>query len=203
MVIEIGSGLGSLTEKLAERATHVWAFELDESLHRLSMKLLGKTGKVTFVNADGAEFDRHLPPQAAEKWKIVSNLPYSSWERLVLRMLSTSLDVESYTLMIQADVYERLQAKPGTKEYGPLPALLQGACEMKKLRRAGKGLFHPVPRVDSVVFQLRRRGARLDFEAAAKRLKKLFSQRRKKSAAAGGKRIEALFPSELLQLVRG
>ena len=200
-VIEIGSGTGHLTGALAARADHVWAFEIDPALHRLSIELLQGTAKVTFLNEDGGDFERHIDPGAAERWKIVSNLPYSSWERLVLRMLSTRLSVESYTLMIQADVYERLRAKPGTKAYGPLPALLQGGCEMKRVRRAGKGLFLPAPNVHSVVFQLRRKDPSLDFEKAADRLRSLFRERRKKSPLAGGRRIEQVTPSELLSLL--
>ena len=200
-VIEIGSGTGHLTGKLAARAGHVWAFEIDPALHRLSIELLHGTAKVTFLNEDGGDFERLVDPGAAERWKIVSNLPYPSWERLVLRMLSTRLNVDAYTLMIQADLYERLRAKPGTKAYGPLPALLQGGCEMKRLRRAGKGLFLPAPKVESVVFRLRRKDPSLDFEKAADRLRSLFMERRKKSPLAGGRRIEQLAPSELLALV--
>ncbi len=197
-VVEIGSGLGNLTEFLAARARHVWAFEIDPRIHALSRKLIGRLPNVTLVCADGAAFEEHAKP--AGPLRIVSNLPYSDWERLVLRALSTPLEVSTYTFMVEADLYERLSSKPGTKRYGPVPALLQGACAMRKLRRAGKGLFVPPPRVDSVVFELRRTRPGLDFTAAEARLRQLFVQRRKKCEAAGGRRVEALEPAELLKL---
>lgn len=199
-VVEIGSGIGNLTDRLVARAGHVWAFEIDPELFKLSLEVLGARRNLTILNLDGVEFVRHIDPGACRRLKVVSNLPYAGWQRLLLRLLSTRHDIFSYTLMIQEDVYERLKAKPGTKEYGPMPALIQGACSMKKLRKAGGGLFFPAPRVDSVVIEIRRSDPALDFTAAEAALKKLFAGRRKKSAAAGGRRVEALAPRELLDL---
>jgi 16S rRNA A1518/A1519 N6-dimethyltransferase RsmA/KsgA/DIM1 with predicted DNA glycosylase/AP lyase activity len=103
--------------------------------------------------------------------------------------------------MVQSDVYDRLRAEPGSKEYGPVPALLQAACEIKHLRPAGRSLFLPVPRVDSTVFSLQRKET-LDFVEMEARLRALFTHRRKKSPRADGRRIEELAPSELLRLAR-
>lgn len=199
-VVEIGSGLGSLTDRLAARAGRVWAFEIDPRLHALSAELLAGRPNVALLNVDGAEFAGYV--DAKLPLKVVSNLPYADWQRLLLRMLSTPLTVVSYTLMIQRDAYDRLRARPGTKSYGPLPALLQAACDLRLVRRAPRTLFYPRPRVDSVVIGLRRRDATLDFEATEARLRDLFAHRRKKSAAAGGRRVETLAPAELLALCR-
>jgi len=200
-VVEIGSGPGNLTDQLAAIAGQVWAFDVDESLQRLSRELLKDRSNVTFVLADGADFESHLPAGQAGALRVVSNLPYFDWQRILLRVLSTRLPVASFTFMVQTDVYDRLRAAPATKAYGPVPALLQAACEIRRIRRAGKALFLPVPRVDSTVFGLTRRET-LDFVKAEARLRALFVQRRKKSAAAGGRRIEELAPAELLDLVR-
>ncbi len=199
-VIEIGSGPGNLTDRLAERAGHVWAFELDPDVHALSRDLLAGRANVTLIHADGASFEEHVPAPSSRPLRVVSNLPYFDWQRLLLKLLSTKRPVASYTLMVQTDLYDRLRAAPGTREYGPMPALLQATCEIRRIRRAGKELFLPVPRVDSTVFELVRRKT-LDFAAAEARLRELFSQRRKKSAAAGGRRIEQLSPDELLELL--
>jgi 16S rRNA (adenine1518-N6/adenine1519-N6)-dimethyltransferase len=199
-VIEVGSGPGNLTDRLAARAGHVWAFEVDPELHALSRELLAGRANVTLVRADAADFARHVDPGASRRLKVVSNLPYADWQRLLLHLLSTPLPVESYTLMLQADVVERLRARPGTKEYGPLPALVQGACAVRKLRRAGRALFWPQPRVDSVLFEVRRQVPPADFVGAEAALRRLFVHRRKKSAAAGGRRVEELSPRELLAL---
>jgi 16S rRNA (adenine1518-N6/adenine1519-N6)-dimethyltransferase len=202
-VVEIGAGPGNLTERLAEAAGRVWAFEIDPALFELASERLAGRGNVRLFGADGADFERVVDPPRDGRLKAVSNLPYAPWKRLLLRLLSSRLPFESYTLMLQRDAAERLRARPGTKDYGPLPALVQATCEMTTLRRAGRGLFLPPPRVESAVIRLRRRGPARDLEAAERRLRKLFAGRRKKSAAAGGRRIETLGPAELLALGLG
>ncbi len=195
-VVEIGAGIGNLTERLAGKAGRVWAFETDERLIPLLKETLDGRSNVELIHADGAGFERHV--EGTRRLKVVSNLPYSDWRRLMLKLLSTRLDVESCTLMLQRDVCDRLRAKTGTKAYGPMAVLLQGACELRVLRRASKSLFHPRPRVDSTVIQVRRCAAGLDFEAAERILRGAFSQRRKRSGLAGGRRVEELPPKRLL-----
>jgi 16S rRNA (adenine1518-N6/adenine1519-N6)-dimethyltransferase len=201
-VIEIGCGPGNLTDRLAERAGRVWAFEKDPRLAALARELLADRTNVTVLEADGAAFEAHVDPAACPRWRVVSNLPYSDWKRLLLAALSARRPVESYTFMVQEDVYDRLRARPGTKRYGPLPALLQATCEIRYLRRAGKELYWPAPRVDSAVVEVRRKEVGLDYGALERRLRDLFAQRRKKSRAAGGRRVEELSPAELLALAR-
>ena len=198
-VVEIGSGLGNLTEQLAARAAHVWAFEIDAAIHALSKELIGKLPNVTLIQADGAEFAGHVKGRI----KIVSNLPYADWQRMLLAILAAPQEIGSCTLMIQADVFDRMRAAPGTKEYGPMSALLQSTCDLRKLRRAGKELFLPAPKVESTVFQLLRPAPVPDAAALEARLRELFAHRRKKSAAAGGRRVEQVPPRELLALARG
>ena len=84
-----------------------------------------------------------------------------------------------------------------------MPALLQATSTLRKLRRAGKGLFLPAPRVESTVFRLDRPRPVADALAVEARLRALFAHRRKKSAAAGCRRVEQLPPQELLTLARG
>jgi 16S rRNA (adenine1518-N6/adenine1519-N6)-dimethyltransferase len=201
-VLEIGSGIGNLTDRLAEKAGHVWGFEVDPGMIGLARELLAGRGNVTLLQRDGLEFPGVVDPRPWDRLKVVSNLPYAEWKRLLLGLLSSPLEVDSYTLMVQRDVAERLRARPGTREYGPMAVLLQGACEAKAVRRAGKELFFPVPRVDSVVLSVQRKDRSLDFTAAEVRLRALFLGRRKKSAAAGGRRVEELPPGELLALAR-
>jgi 16S rRNA (adenine1518-N6/adenine1519-N6)-dimethyltransferase len=197
-VVEIGSGLGNLTQKLAERASHVWAFEIDETIHSISRELVGGLPNVTLVRADGAGFASHVGGPV----KIVSNLPYGDWQKIVLAILAAPLEIPSCTLMIQSDVYDRIRAEPGTREYGPMAALLQATSSVRKLRRAGRELFLPTPRVESTVFRLLRPRPVADAVRLESRLSELFAHRRKKSEAAGGRRVEQLPPSELLALAR-
>ncbi|HZE98919.1 MAG TPA: rRNA adenine dimethyltransferase family protein [Planctomycetota bacterium] len=197
-VVEIGSGLGNLTEKLAGAAARVVALELDETIHALSRELVGGLPNVSLVRGDGADFARHVDGPI----RLVSNLPYGDWQRILLAILAAPVEIRSCTLMIQTDVYDRIKAAPGTREYGPMPALIQGTCSIKKLRKAGKGLFLPPPKVESTVFRLLRPAPVADALAVEAALRALFSQRRKKSAAAGGRRVETLTPAELLPLAR-
>jgi 16S rRNA (adenine1518-N6/adenine1519-N6)-dimethyltransferase len=197
-VVEIGSGLGNLTERLAARASRVWAFEIDETIHALSRELIGALPNVTLLRADGAEFARHVQGRI----RIVSNLPYGDWQKILLAILAAPQEIASCTLMIQSDVYDRMRSGPGTKEYGPMPALIQATATLKKLRRAGKELFLPVPKVESTVFRLDRPRPVADAFEVEARLRDLFAHRRKKSAVAGGRRVEQLPPQELLALAR-
>jgi 16S rRNA A1518/A1519 N6-dimethyltransferase RsmA/KsgA/DIM1 with predicted DNA glycosylase/AP lyase activity len=111
-VLEIGTGAGSLTDRLAAAAGRVWSFEIDPAIHALAAELLAGRPNVTLVLGDGAEFERVVD---VPRLKVVANLPYEPWKRLLLRLLSTSLAVESYTLMLQKDVVDRLRAAPGTR----------------------------------------------------------------------------------------
>lgn len=197
-VIEIGTGAGTLTERLADVAARVWSFELDPVIHRLAAERLAGRSNVSLVLADGADFERHVTPEPP--LKVVANLPYEPWKRLVLRLLSTELPVASYTLMLQKDVVDRLRAAPGTRDYGPMAAIVQATCELKPLRKAAPALFLPPPRVESALFRLIRRRREAGLEKAEEALRRLFAGRRKKSAAAGGRRVEELAPGELLDL---
>lgn len=198
-VVEIGSGLGNLTERLAAKAGRVVAFEIDETIHGLSRELLAGRGNVELIRGDGAEFASHV---GAGRVRVVSNLPYGDWQRLLLAILAAPQEVASCTLMIQSDVYDRIRAEPGTRSYGPMGALIQATCTVKKLRKAGKELFLPPPKVESTVFRLLRPAPVPDAAALEARLSELFAGRRKKSAAAGGRRVETLPPGELLALAR-
>ena len=122
----------------------------------------------------------------------MSNLPYGDWQKILLAILAAPQEIASCTLMIQADVYDRLRAAPRTREYGPMPVLVQATSTLRKLRRAGKELFLPPPRVESTVFRLERPSPVPDAAQVEARLRELFAQRRKKSAAAGGRRVEEL-----------
>lgn len=201
-VVEIGSGLGHLTDRLTERAGHVWAFEIDPEIYDLSVHLLGERENLTLTNLDGAEFADHIDPGIYKRLKIVSNLPYSDYQRILIRLLACKHPIEHYTLMLQKDVYEKLRAKSGTREYGPLAALLQGTCELTFLRKARPALFFPRPRVDSVLFRVVRGPALppAEFPRVAAALREMFAHRRKKFR--GDQRVEEIPPGELVELAR-
>ncbi|HZN63054.1 MAG TPA: rRNA adenine dimethyltransferase family protein [Planctomycetota bacterium] len=221
-VIEFGTGAGHLTSRLCDAAARVWSFEVDPPVCELAKELLRPRANLRLFCADAAEFEALARPDPAYRLVIVSNLPYSDYERLMIRALTTEMAVDACHFMIQADVYRRLRAGPGTAGYGPFGALLQGIAQFRLLRKAGPGLFHPRPRVESVFFTLRRRPdgvvARRQIPAVYRVLRGLFAHRRKLLKAAlhdlessrgrlpesvwkhGTKRVEALRPEALLEL---
>jgi 16S rRNA (adenine1518-N6/adenine1519-N6)-dimethyltransferase len=221
-VIEFGAGAGHLTSRLCDRAARVWAFEVDPPVCDLARDLLGNRSNLRLICADAADFEAHARPDPYHRLVLVSNLPYSDYERLILRALTTEMAVDACHFMIQDDVYRRLRAAPGTAGYGPLSALLQGVAQMKLVRRAGPALFLPRPRVESVFFTLRRRPEstlrRRQIPAVYRVLRALFAHRRKLLRAAlhdletrrgplpeaawehAGKRAEDMRPEALLAL---
>jgi 16S rRNA (adenine1518-N6/adenine1519-N6)-dimethyltransferase len=209
-VVEIGSGIGNLTARLAEAAGHVWAFEIDPQMHALTAELLSARKNVTLVAGDGAAFEERVEAGRWRRLKVVSNLPYSDFHRILLRLLGTRLEVERHVLMLQREAFERLRSGPGEDGYGPLAVLVGGFCDVKFLRRAGPKLFHPEPRVESVLFELRRRSAPENLERLERALVELFRHRRKTLGAVwkrltGGaidsrERVEQLAPERLLEL---
>jgi 16S rRNA (adenine1518-N6/adenine1519-N6)-dimethyltransferase len=161
----------------------VWSFEVDPPVCELAKDLLRPRANLRLFCADAAEFESLARPDPAYRLLIVSNLPYSDYERLLLRALTTEMAVDVCHFMIQDDVYRRLKAAPGTAGYGPLGALLQGVAQLKLTRKAAPALFHPKPRVDSAFFSLRRRPdspiLRRQVPAVYRSLRALFSHRRK------------------------
>lgn len=213
-VIEIGTGPGNLTERLALRARHVWSFDVDGAILRVARELLAGWPNVTLAEADGAEFESRVP---AGSYVMVSNLPYSDYRRLLTAMLGTRLPVRAWYLMLQRDVFDRLAAPVGSPRYGPLSVVVQGLFELRLLRKAGPALLHPRPRIESAFFRLTRRRAvpEAGLEKTWKRLEALFRGKRKKlgsaARAAGlaldpglaGRRVQMLEPDALLDLLSG
>jgi 16S rRNA (adenine1518-N6/adenine1519-N6)-dimethyltransferase len=221
-VIELGTGAGHLTSRLCDRAARVWSFEVDPAVHALAKDLLGPRSNLRLLCADGAAFESLAHHDPAYRLVFVSNLPYSDYERLLLRAISSEMGIDEYFFMVQRDVYDRLRSGPGTPGYGPLGALLQGIGQMRLLRRVGTEVFHPRPRVESVFFSLRRRAdgpiRPRRVPAVYQGLRELFTQRRKLLKAAlrdleerrgplpesawehGDRRVEQLRPETLLAL---
>lgn len=201
-VIEIGVGLGHLTERLISQAGKVWAFEIDPALFEIAKDRFADEPHLELFLLDGARFQEKVTFPEKGELHFISNLPYSDYSRIMISMLSVPFPVKSYTLMIQRDVYDRLKAKPGSKEYGPWSVLVQAMCSIRLLRKAGGRLFYPPPRVDSAVFQLERSGAIPPGEVPSllRDLKSIFSHRRK--IWREGKRPEEFSPQELISLLR-
>jgi 16S rRNA (adenine1518-N6/adenine1519-N6)-dimethyltransferase len=154
VVLEIGGGEGILSERLASRVAHVHVVEIDRRLGPGLTELLAAHPNATVHIADALELDLgslHPPPT-----KVVANLPYGVAATVILRTIDELPSVQSWVVMVQREVGERLAARPGTPAYGAPSVLAQLACEVRVLRPVGRTVFRPVPNVDSVLIGLRR-----------------------------------------------
>jgi len=156
VVLEIGGGLGVLTEHLAPLVAHVHVVELDRGLEPALRDAIGPFHNVTLHVADAMRMDlRALSPAPT---KVVANLPYGIAAGAILRTIEDLDAVGRWVGMVQKEVGERFAAAPGSGAYGVPSVLAQLACEVQVLRGVSRSVFAPVPNVDSVLVGLRRTG---------------------------------------------
>jgi 16S rRNA (adenine1518-N6/adenine1519-N6)-dimethyltransferase len=156
VVLEIGGGLGVLSEHLAARAGHVHVVEVDRALVPALRDALDAHPNTSLHVADAMALDlRGLDPAPT---RVVANLPYGIAASAILRTIEELPGVERWVAMVQKEVGERLAAAPGTAAYGVPSVLAQLACEVRVHRAIARTVFHPVPNVDSVLVVLRRTG---------------------------------------------
>jgi 16S rRNA (adenine1518-N6/adenine1519-N6)-dimethyltransferase len=156
VVLEIGGGLGVLSEHLAARVAHVHVVEVDSRLEPALRDALDPFDGATLHLADALALD--LAALDPAPGKVVANLPYGIAATAILRTIEELPDVATWVAMVQREVGERLAAGPGTPAYGIPSVLAQLACDVKVLRPVSRRVFHPVPNVDSVLVGLERRG---------------------------------------------
>jgi 16S rRNA (adenine1518-N6/adenine1519-N6)-dimethyltransferase len=155
IVLEIGGGLGVLSEYLAERVDHVHVIELDRRLEDALGDAVEQLENVTVHWGDVMTID--LEGLSPEPTKVVANLPYGVAAGALLRTIEELPTVDSWVAMAQREVGERLAAEPGSGSYGVPSVIAQLACEVEVLRPIPRTVFRPVPNVDSVLVGMRRR----------------------------------------------
>lgn len=160
VVIEVGSGIGTLTEALAQKAKLVIGIECDRVLCSIAKKTLKDLPNVRLILADALKFDlaRRLP-DSPQPNKLVANLPYSIAVPLLVKYLEGYPQIKSYTALIQKEIAERLAASPGEKNYG-IPSLkIQYYSQIKIIGPVSRRVFIPPPNVDSTIIRLERRSS--------------------------------------------
>ena len=154
VVLEVGGGLGVLSEYLAPRVAHLHVVEVDPSLEPALRDAIDPHENVTLHVADAVRLDlRALRP---EPGKVVANLPYGVAATVILRAVAELPALRLCVAMVQREVAERLASPPGSKTYGATSVLAQLACEVRVERRVPASVFHPAPRVESAIVVLRR-----------------------------------------------
>lgn len=158
-VIEVGPGIGTMTQYLAERAREVVAVEIDKMLIPILADTLSAYENVTVLNEDILKVDVGALVQEknhGQPVKIVANLPYYITTPIITGLLESGVPIESMTVMVQKEVAERMQAKPGTKDYGALSLAVQYYAEPEVIAHVPQNCFIPRPQIGSAVIRLRR-----------------------------------------------
>ena len=156
-VVEIGPGIGTLTQYLAEAAGRVYAVEIDEKLLPILVETLSSYENVTVINQDILKTDIRELIGDAETCKIVANLPYYITTPIIMALLEGGVPAESITVMVQKEVADRMAAEPGSKIYGALSLAVQYYADTYLAANVPPNCFMPRPAVGSAVIRLTRR----------------------------------------------
>ena len=161
-VIEIGPGIGALTEQLAQAAGEVLALEIDQDLIPVLAEVLAPYDNVTELNQDVLQ--ANLPELIKQQFtdpsrpiKVVANLPYYITSPILMNLLAAPVDWAAICVMMQKEVAQRLTAQPGTKQYGALTLAIEYQMTAEIAFNVSRRVFVPAPNVDSAIVVLRPR----------------------------------------------
>ena len=158
-VLEIGPGIGTMTQYLAEHAREVIAVEIDKNLIPILGDTLSAYDNVTVINEDNLKVDIKKIVQernAGKPIKVVANLPYYITTPIIMGLFESHVPLDSITIMVQKEVADRMQVGPGTKDYGALSLAVQYYAKPKVMLTVPASCFMPRPNVDSAVIKLTR-----------------------------------------------
>ncbi|MDH7601832.1 MAG: 16S rRNA (adenine(1518)-N(6)/adenine(1519)-N(6))-dimethyltransferase RsmA [Armatimonadota bacterium] len=158
-VLEIGTGLGTLTRELAKKGAAVVSVEVDRSFQPLIEKVVTGLDSVEVVFADFLKLDLEdfLGDRWSGKWVLVGNLPYSITSPLITKTVSAKHLFSKIVVTVQKEVAQRLSAEPGSDQYGALTVFVQYYCEVEQLAVIPPSAFFPVPEVESALVRLKPR----------------------------------------------
>ena len=157
MILEIGPGIGCLTQELALRYKRVVAVEIDKGLIPVLSKTLSEYDNVTVIEGDIMEVDIQSivdEYSCGMPVSVCANLPYYITTPILMRLLESGVKFDTITIMIQNEVASRLTAKPGSSDYGAITAVLGYYGTTRKLFKVSAGSFTPAPKVDSAVVRI-------------------------------------------------
>ena len=200
-MVEIGPGLGAMTQPLVERLGHLTVIELDRDL----AVLLRKKSELSVIESDVLRVDfRQLADAATAKLRIVGNLPYNISTPILFHLLDVADVVQDQHFMLQKEVIDRMVAQPSTSDYSRLSVMLQWRYAMENVLFVPPESFDPPPRVDSAIVRMLPHAvpAALDVKLLEELVRVAFSQRRKLLRHSLGKWLEARHFSGTFNLQR-
>jgi 16S rRNA (adenine1518-N6/adenine1519-N6)-dimethyltransferase len=172
LVLEVGSGTGSLTARLIEQAGAVVSVEIDPAFAALTEESVTERERIAFLHHDILKNKNKLSPEVlravaelGQRWgtqrvKLVSNLPYAVAVPVLTNLLLCELAVERMVVTVQWEIAERLLAAPATKDYGALTVLVQSLADVELIRRLSPKVFWPRPLVDSAIVRIQPNAAK-------------------------------------------
>lgn len=166
VVLEIGTGTGSLTQRLADETAAVLSVEVDPPIHAMATELIDSKGNVQLLLTDVLKNKNQLSPVVMEalasllhqypdrSLKVVANLPYAVATPVIANLLMTDLPIECFVVTVQWEMAERLMAKPGTKDFSALTVLVQSLADVELVRKLAPSVFWPRPMVHSAIVKI-------------------------------------------------
>lgn len=183
LVLEVGPGLGALTEILLEQARMVIAVEYDRGLFSILKERFIDSGNLKLFNQDIMETDLHeLVKEHESGFKVIANLPYYITTPLIFKLVESGINWEQMVFLVQKEVAQRISASPGTKEYGALTVMLNFYGKVEKIGNVSRTVFYPEPDVDSAIVRItpyQNPEVQLLYPRLAKVVQAAFQQRRK------------------------
>lgn len=196
VVLEIGTGVGSLTSRLSDQAGAVLSVEIDTSLHQLASEELAGRPNVKLIQGDALRNKNSLTPVIMEnvrdaisrlgeeaRFLLVANLPYNVATPIISNLLHETPAPDAMVVTIQKELGDRMSAGPGTKDYGALSVWVQSLCDVTQVRVLPPTVFWPRPKVHSSIIRLdavpERRGQFVDLKHFHATVRALFFHRRK------------------------
>ncbi len=195
VVLEVGTGVGSLTAVVAPQVAHVVTVEIDPRLHQLASEELIEFQNIEMLQTDAlsgkhtmeasvlAAINERLAESPTGEFKLVANLPYSVATPLISNLLALERPPDLMVVTVQKELADRLAASPSTKDYGPVSIWVQAQCRVEILRLMPPAVFWPRPKVDSAIVRITlepdRRNAIADRAFFHDFVRSLFLHRRK------------------------
>ncbi|HHW68999.1 MAG TPA: 16S rRNA (adenine(1518)-N(6)/adenine(1519)-N(6))-dimethyltransferase RsmA [Tenericutes bacterium] len=184
MIIEIGPGAGSLTNKLCKVAKNVLCYEIDDTLKPILDDLKKTNDNLEIIYKDflKADIENDIKKYIFKDIYVIANLPYYITTPIIIKIIEENISVSKIVVMVQKEVGDRFKAKPGTKDYGSLSVYLNYYYDIKKVLDVSRNVFIPKPNVDSIVVSFEKKNNNYELnnkELFFKLVRDSFTQKRK------------------------